>query len=393
MSTAAPVVRTWGSRAVGATGVVGMAVVGLLAAACTATPPRGAWYANATDLARAQRLWSDPWAAPTATKVAHYQSTNSGVLDRVVGVRTTESAGGAVRARAKDEVAAALATGWELVTVSCTTSGGAPEPTRVDAVLQRQRGATDLDQAATATLSTAGAWSGSATTYTTVSVTVPHHLDTWWPREHTTTVDLTCLGSGPSATMSPTLRPGPWTDHGPADPASLPSLAVPTWSAPAAPEDLTAAIGMGSADPWLTRLRLGPALPQQTVAPDDVRATASATAPAGSSLGSLADLVAAAPESWRVTYAACFGSSGPAAAELVREVGSGRWITVRLGARGDDDAVTGAWSVISTPGWSRTPGPVVTDPCFMGSRQGTTFMSDGIPAFGPTSTQPMLAGS
>jgi hypothetical protein len=392
MSRIDPVANSLGSRQrASARLLAAVAVIGALASACTSAPLRGAWYANATDLARAQRVWSDPWVAPTATKATHYQASNSGVLDRVVGVRTTESAGGAVRARAKDEVAAAVATGWELVTVACTTSGGAPEPTRVDAVLQRRT--TDLDHAATATVTTAAAWSGSATTFTTVSVTVPHHLDTWWPREHPTAVELTCLGTGQSATITPTLRPGPWTDRGPADPASLPSLAVPTWSGPAVPDDLAAAVGAASADPWLTQLRLAPALPQLTAAADDVRSSAAATAPAGRSLGRLADLVTAAPTPWRVTYAACFGSSGPAAAELVREVGSGRWITVRLGARGDDDAVTGAWSVISTPGWSRTPGPVVTDPCFMGSRQGTTFMSDGIPAFGPTSTQPMLAGS
>ncbi len=375
--------------------------VGLIIA-CTTTPKSGAWFGNPTDLARAQAIWTDPWAAPTTTKVAQYESAQSGVLDRTVGKRVTDSTGGTARARVSDEVSAALTSGWQLVGVACTTvgsggsaAGGTVEPTHVEALLQRASG--EIDRAATATVQSARAVDGGATIYTTVTVTVPHHLDTWWPRAVATPPEATCLGTGPSVDVKQPLRQGPWTDHGPVDPAKIPSLDAPTWSTPLVTDALSEAIRTAATDPWLRQLTLAPALPAQAALSDEVRASASATAPSGTTLGLLADIVTSALPSWRITYAACFGDAGPATAELTRDVGEGRWVTMRLGGRGGDRLVTRASSVISTPSLSTAPGATVREPCFSGSFSGTsgaeTFRVDGIPAFGPTSTQPMLAST
>ncbi|MBP8882093.1 MAG: hypothetical protein KBF43_04045 [Dermatophilaceae bacterium] len=68
-------------------------------------------------------------------------------------------------------------------------------------------------------------------------------------------------------------------------------------------------------------------------------------------------------------------------------------MTVRLSGRGGDRLITRASSVISTPTLSPTPGETVSEPCFVVKAGAETFRADGIPAFGPTSTQPMLASN
>jgi hypothetical protein len=367
--------RLAGLLAVGLLAVEGLA--GCVVATTPAAAAKGAWFGNATDLARAQRAWADPWAAPTRTRVAGFADKQSGALVREVGAR---AAGYPQGASAQDillpEVRAAMAAGWRLVFAQCTVGSGSQPGVSL------ARGAR-IDDAMLATLEVSYDFDARRQNLT-VTVAVPHHLDTTWSQAREIPLASTCLANPGSAASAAIERPpffGPW---GVEPVASAPE---PTWPQASPPPDLTAAVATAARDPWLVAAQAVPTTPVWTgTETDGVRAMATSGAGVPTDTAPAAQVTAATAAGWILTYAACDGGR-PVRAELRRDLGSDRYAVARVTAVETGSTVL---SLVSTPGISPTPAPALGPSCLDGGSDGASgWRADGIPGFAPTLVQPL----
>ena len=140
----------------------------LLLGGCSQLP--GDYYATDVDVSRAERVWADPWVAPSRPAVPRAGYGSNGLVDRTAGGRGTTYVGLRAIPAVRQEVAVARSFGWELVGVTCSEE-------QVRAVLTR--GGTDLEEAAVARVDAEEDTTTRPYAVASVSVTaeVPHHLD------------------------------------------------------------------------------------------------------------------------------------------------------------------------------------------------------------------------
>ena len=295
------------------------AVLGL-APGCSRTP--GRLYPDRVDLARAQRVWADPWAAPLpeAPDVAF---GSDGRISRWAGRRQAVYTGTSPRRATALEVAAAQHDGWGLVAASCRRSA-------VVAVLAR--GGDDLDRVATARLRATrvpGGASGGAEV--TVDAAVPHHLDDRWPvPADPVPVSTTCVGQGSARGSDEAVPPVPFAgrplrdDHRDVD--------RPEWPGDRVPARTRALVEAVEADPWFASAGLAFDVPEEQPAgarrfAPRVVATlhTGATTPTGSVRSTVDEMTG-----WEPTWAAC-GARRTAEATL-RLVTSAGTAAARLAA-------------------------------------------------------------
>ncbi len=358
------------------------AAISVLTSGCIgANPPKGDWYGNAVDIARAQRAWADPWAAPTDTRVAGYEDRQSGALVWAVGVRREPHPSSAdMTSVFRAETLTAIASGWRLVAAQCDRN-----PIGRSTVALT-RGAT-LDDLMTATVRVE--LGDHAGYLLTVTIEVPHHLDVSWASPPTLPLESSCLAQGAGGERSTATGYGGRWSLG--DWPTVPSKPEPQWPSAVVPADLTAAVAVASADPWLTSVAATPTTPVWTGTERfNVRplATSQRNSPAAPQ-SVPAQVQAATTAGWTLTYAAC-DPSGPLRAEVRRNAGANREIIARI-SRAPTANASFVTSVISTPGLTPTSPSALTSTCLTtdptGGRSG--WRADGIPGFGPTMVQPL----
>lgn len=346
-------------------------------------------HGDATDVARAQRIWSDPWVAPDTASVGGPAYGTNGWISRGGGSRqwnvTSEPA-----ATVRSELGAALANAWELTSVTCA---GDARP-GVTAYLQRR--ATDLEHAASAKVTATR--EGSVTTVV-ATARVPHRLDQSWPHRDTVAPAQTCLGSGPSMAPPPGVdgksQPPP---AGASSRSAADDRGPATWKDDAPTPALEKAMAAVSADPWLAAhgLTLGRqglrwqsgdnerAMPRAgTQTQLDVPVTASVLSALASS---------ATKEGWTVTYAACASPNGPFVAELQRPATEGYLAVTRMLVQdgGTGKAMTKLDTLLTTPGVSAPRGSSkVAEPCWQRTPVAGGLTVDGVPGLSPTQLQPL----
>lgn len=370
--------------------VTTMALGGLAAGLLSGCVPRdGRTYPNATDVARAQRIWADPWLASDGKTVASPQGMGSTISRDVVGRGyQTQSA---PRAIAVTEVRAAISTGWRLVAAQCDPDSPGDAGS---ASAQLMRGSS-LDDWSLATLEssrrnpnispdpTPGIPLEEEHTQVTIGASVPHHLDATWPDSPAIALETSCLVRGPGTLSSP----GP-SSTPPVEPTQdrLPGERVkpPTWS-DGAEKDLRAAVDAISDDPGLNSLGLVVVLPA-SVEDAEPRKAAMASAKDvvanGGLAGSVSSLIA---QGWTLTYAGCIGPGAPNVAELSRPTARRTAVLYleQATSPAGDSSMT-ATVVVSTPGYSPETPTAITRPCFAESTLPKTFSHKGVPSLGPT---------
>lgn len=350
-------------------GALGLA---LLATGCTEQP--GDHYADATDLARAERVWADPWAAPVPELVEATYGSNAQVSRRV-GTRTTAYADWPVLAAARAEATAARAAGWALTGASCADA-------EVALVLTRGTGELDTTAAAEVTVEPGEA---------RIEVAVPHHVDGSWP-DLGPAMDIadSCLGGGADQKLPDVPFSGEPIDGRESDEDA------PSWSddgPDAAEEAIRAAI---ESDAWFlsTGVRLpspphdagdqqrsaGAVVGVATPGPDDPRRSLAAVVSSMNASG------------WETTWASC--GAGVTASATLRLVADGVPATVRLTAA-PGSAGEVAWQltppIVDGPdaGWV-TRAPVLETSACLGSAPPTRMLvTEGTPVSLPTSLQPV----
>lgn len=356
-------------------------------------PNDGRNYSNATDVSRAQRVWSDPWLANEAPSVPGPSASGSSFRRGVAG-RGYETQIGPL-AIVTTEVRAAIGAGWRLVGAQCDRN---ERGILIDVNAQLARGSSLDDWSLARVEASERNGNTSATTsptpaqrYTqvTVNASVPHHLDTTWPVAPAIELSTSCLVQDPSkapATPAPASTP-------PVEPTigrlSGDMTDPPKWSIPAE-DDLTAAVDALADDPGLTSLGLGVTKPparEDSEARDAAGASSAAVPARGGLAGEVPALVS---QGWILTYAACIGPGAPNVAELSRPAGT-RTAVLRLAQvpTASGASPVEARVVVSTPGYSPTTPPAITDPCFAEAKLPTTFSHKGVPSLGPTRMFPL----
>jgi hypothetical protein len=158
----------------------------LLLAGCPA-PAKKELKPNDVDRARVDRIAKDPWAAPTKTTLPRQAYGTNGWVDREAGKRRTNVPGAESRPIMLKEVGAALADGWELVSVTCDAEY------RTVGRVQLTRGDT-LDDFARAVITPTAEGTGNDHSFDIlVQVFVPHHVDKSWPEPPALKPEDTCL--------------------------------------------------------------------------------------------------------------------------------------------------------------------------------------------------------
>jgi hypothetical protein len=367
------------ARALWAAALVG--VLALTAAGCkdSASPP-GAFYGNDTDMARAQAVWRDPWAAPSSLSVAGVRYGSNDLVNRQVGARRTTHLGLDPLAAANSEVRSALRADWGVVGATC-----AADDVRV--VLTHL--GPDAATKAAAELTVKHLASSEPGSEATVIVRVPHHLDTdWsWPRvADPVRPAVTCLRGGDQA-PAPEL---------PDDPPRGPEVTVhtPEWSEDDQPrEEHRAARAAIEADPWFEStgatlnspdLESGHGLrfaPNATgrLQPGPTNSQAALRAAVSSMTG------------WTLTWISC--GPGTDASATLRLDAEDAPVVARLDAPADGRGAV-AWTVtLPIVGqmaytWSLDVEPVGRSLCLSGATP-ERRVSDGTPESMPAALQPM----
>lgn len=374
-------------------GLTTIAMGGLAAGLLSGCVPNdGRNYSNATDVARSQRAWSDPWLATEGPSVAGPSASGSTITRDVAGRGYQTHV--APLAIVTTEVRAALATGWRLVGAQCERN---EQGILIDVSAQLARGS-HLDDWTLAKVKgsprngeTPTTSSGSPDTYTqvTVGASVPHHLDTTWPDPPALELSTSCLVQDPTTTSA---TPGP-SSTPPVEPTTgrLPGDRTdpPEWSSEA-DGDLRAAVDATASDPGLKSLGLSVAMPassEGSEARDAAKASAGDIDAAGGLVGSVRSLTS---QGWTVTYAACIGPGAPNIAELSRPAGK-RTAVLRLSQvpSAAGDSPVDATVVVSTPGYGPAIPPAVTDLCFADTTPPTAFSHRGIPSQSPMRMFPL----
>lgn len=346
-----------------------LVVLLLLATGCSGQP--GDHYADATDVARAERVWADPWAAPRPELPEAGYGSN-GLVSREAGSRETSYDGvDAVRA-ARLEVDAAVAAGWSLTGAEC-----APDEVR----LVLTRGTEDLDTTAAAGVTVTGS------AEVRVEVAVPHHADGSWPDLGSPVRPAdSCLGGGgavplpdvpydgsPIDAAGADQDPPRWEETDPGDEALRARVADDAWFRSTGAELSVGEPATGD------RRRSAPA------------AEGSLTQPAADARTALAvvvgDLTAGG---WETTWVSC-GAQAPADATL-RLVVDGRPATVRLTA-----AATGtvSWQLTlpvtdgPDPAWVLDPPALRTPACLGAEPLPRGLVHEGTPVGLPRRLQPI----
>lgn len=342
----------------------------------------GEWYANDVDVARAQAVWRDPWVAPDMTLVAHVQTkglslSRHGVL-RTVASRATSVPPEATAPQANlsliivlKEVAAATSAGWQLTGATCSQP-----PFEVSARLRRP--GDTLDGAATATVSTSS-----------ITVVVPHHLDTDWAFEKPVELAATCLAGGLST------RP-PEGAGVTGSETTVPAADEPRWDTDFPAPGLAGPLATLSADPVMTALGITVYATEKPLGWQIYR-TAGGFASVAGSIDHAVRAVSSIPSQWKPTFVACWGANGQRVVQFQRELEPGRYAVLDLRDR-STKAVVNAGVQVSTPGISLDAGSGVSlaDSCLTTgatsavSGSSAAFTAVGSPANGPTQLQPIF---
>lgn len=376
--------RRWlGTVAIGGLGI------GLLSGCL---PNDGRNYSNATDVSRAQRVWSDPWLANEAPSVAGPSAFGSSFRRGVAGRGYTTQV--APLTIVTTEVRAAITAGWRLVGAQCDRN---EKGSLIDVNAQLARGS-QLDDWSLATIEAAthsdtsvSPSTNPAPTYTQVVVgaSVPHHLDTTWPVSPAIELATSCLLQDPAvapATPAPSSTPPVEPSIG-RPPGDLTD--PPTWP-DAADDDLRAAVDALADDPGLTSLGLAVNMPpatEESEARDAAMASSDAVPASGGLAGEVPALVS---QGWTLTFAACIGPGAPNVAELSRPAGK-RTAVLRLSQipTASGASPVEARVVVSTPGYSPKSPAAISGPCFESATAPTTFSHRGVPSLGPTRMFPL----
>jgi hypothetical protein len=191
---------------------------------------------TAVDLARAERIWQDPWVAPDELAVPTSAYGSDGHVVRLAGTRETAYAAGP-RAAAARETGAALTHGWALYAATCR---------RGEVTVQVVRG-TGTDDAALASLVATRPPGRRWSTVQVVAV-VPHHADGSWPvRDARVRPGTTCLGGGTAGQDPVSVPREPTGGDGEAAPEDV------GWSRASLTDDESALIDELAADPLVDR--------------------------------------------------------------------------------------------------------------------------------------------
>ena len=259
-----------------------------LAAGCTTQNKENA--STATDVARAERIWADPWVAPVDLSVPTSGYGSNGLVVRVAGSRETAYRGGP-RDAALLEARAAIEHGWDLYAVTCS---------RREVVVQVVRG-DSLDDAALVAVS-ATREPGASHSEVTVTALVPHHADGSWPvGEERTEPRDTCLMGGRSGELA-RLPQKPTDGDGEAGDEDFAG-----WRRDELSGNEAALLDEVAADPWVRQV--GAVIDPPSMRDGDSRrfgSFAGGTLPATSASPreSVADVVAGM-SGWEPTWAAC----------------------------------------------------------------------------------------
>lgn len=283
----------------------GLITVAVLLSSCSLSGEGDELATSEIDLERAQRVWQDPWLAPTQATAPTFRYGSDDQVDRSAGSREAGSARTPQRA-ATLEIQAAGRLGWELVGARCAAG---------DVTAWLARGDTLDDLAVGVVSATRDGASSQPWTLVTVTGLVPHHADGSAPDPGPAlAVRQTCIGGG-SADGSPLLedeepRDGDDAEAGPEE--------LDGWQDDELSDDESSLIEAVGADPWLRSV--GGTLSDPDLRTGDNRrsgAFAAGQLPVrGSAAATLARTVAAMGD-WDLTWAACTTDYTLAALRLV----------------------------------------------------------------------------
>ena len=332
-----------------------------------------------TDLARAERVWADPWVAPEDLGVPTHGYGSNGFVVRFAGSRETAYTGGPL-ATALLEARAALAHGWELYAVACRSRAVTVQVVRGDG----------LDDAALATITSTGV-SGEPVSRVEVTAVVPHHADGSWPvGDERVALEDTCLLGGSSAEL--VRLPGPPTDgdgeEGDPD--------FEGWRRDTLSDDDEGLLADVAADPWVQQV--GGSVSPPSMRDGDSRrfgSFASGTLPvtAEEPRASVAAVVEEM-DAWEPTWASCVPAPAGSVDVRLRLVTEHGVATARVR---QDPSLDGevAWSIAvpvpEAPVPDRvTEAPVLDDPVCLGTgRLPTSLTIEGEPVAVPYRLQPV----
>ena len=336
-----------------------------------------------TDLARAERVWQDPWAAPTELAVPTFGYGSNGHVVRLAGTRETAYTG-APRAAALRETRAALAGGWSLYAAICS-----PHTVRAQVV----RGDT-LDDRALVTVE-ATRKPGAAFSTVRVVALVPHHADGSWPVDAAATTPRdTCLAGGPQGELA-TLPDEPTEGDAAEDGASGVG-----WDRDRLTDGDRALVDEVAQDPWLASvdadlappsLRTGDSRRFGTFASGTVPAAEVGGTGGNQDAGQDVAAVVADMRDWELTWASCTtgtaaatlrlaGPDGLAVAHLQSSPATGRGVawTVHLPMPEGPDA-----------NWVATTPALADSRCLDGSPPPRRLVVEGQPVGVPVRLQPI----
>jgi hypothetical protein len=349
-----------------------------LVAACTSDNEENA--STATDLARAERVWSDPWAAPVELAVPTSGYGSNGLVVRFAGSRETAYTGGPL-ATALLETRAALDHGWELYAVRCSPREVTVQVVRGDS----------LDDAALATIQSSRE---PGTLWSTIEVTaaVPHHADGSWPvtDERLTLSDTCFLTAGSTGLVS--LPSGPTDGDGEAGPEDFGG-----WRRDGLSDDEADLLDEVAADPWVRQV--GATLDPPTLREGDSRrfgSFASGTLPAADrEPRNAVAAVVGEMAGWEPTWASCVPTPAGSVDVRLRLVTEHGVATARIQ---QDPSLDGqvSWSIAVPVPEAPVPDrlaevPALEDPACLGQgRLPTSLTVEGEPVAVPIRLQPVL---
>lgn len=344
-----------------------LATAALLVAGCSRLP--GDLHPTDADVARARRVWSDPWLAPERIEVPEARWGSDGQVNRTAARRTTTYLGTGTVPAVAQEVRAATAAGWTLVGATCGDA-------EVRAVLTR--GGTDLDTATAAQVQAPVADPGDERVDVDVQAVVPHHLDLDWPDlGPAVPLDGTCLAgrsSGSDAALPDQEPRGPVDDD----------VDVPEWSEDGLADADRARLDALAADLWYAGL--GEPAPDADPAAGDARRRAPLATgiltPGPRSAAAAVAAVVADMDGWLLTYASCSPPTGTVA--TLRLDGDAGPVVARLASSAGDAGEVG-WTVrlpvVGGPdqGWVDDVPALPTSRCLDGVTEGPDPVVEGTP--------------
>ena len=348
-----------------------------LAAGCTSDNQEFA--STDTDLARAERVWADPWVAPVELAVPTSGYGSNGLVVRFAGSRETAYRGGP-KGAALLETQAALDHGWDLYAVRCS-------PREVTAQVVRGN---SLDDAALVTV-TATREPGASHSAVSVAAIVPHHADGSWPVDDAGT-DLrdTCLRGGGSGELA-RLPEGPTDGDGEAGPEDFEG-----WRRDELSGDEAALLDEVAADPWVRRV--GAVIDPPSMRDGDSRRFGSFAGgtlpdPSASPRKSVADVVEGM-SGWEPSWVACGPGRAGSVDVRLRRVTEHGVATARVWqdpSLGDEVGWSVAVPVPEAPVPDRvTEVPALDDPVCLGTaRLPRALTIEGEPVAVPYRLQPV----